>query len=92
MSYDINDGSSVTSVPWGNGNDNLAFDNDGNLWVMQDGGDFYIWVVKNGHTQASPDVEIFGITPAGAEPTGITFTPDNKYLFMSVLVLNDPTW
>lgn len=91
MNYEINDGSSTTSVPWGNGNDNLAFDNEGNLWVMQDGGNFYIWVVKNGHTQASPDVEIFGVTPAGAEPTGITFSPDNKYMFMSVLVINDPT-
>ncbi|MEL0456350.1 alkaline phosphatase PhoX [Flavobacteriaceae bacterium SZ-1-7] len=90
MSYDINDGSSTTSVPWGNGNDNLAFDGQGNLWVLQDGGNSYIWVVKNGHTQASPDVEIFGIVPNGSEPTGITFTPDYKYLFMSILLLNDP--
>ncbi len=83
-SYDINDGSSTTSVAWGNGNDNLAFDGDGNLWVLQDSGKGYIWVVKNGHTQASPDVEIFGSTPIGSEPTGITFTPDYKYLFLSI--------
>ncbi|MCF7560719.1 DUF839 domain-containing protein [Sabulilitoribacter multivorans] len=84
MSYDINDGSSTTSVAWGNGNDNLAFDGQGNLWVLQDSGNAYIWVVKNGHTQASPDVEIFGISPTGSEPTGITFTPDFKYLFLSI--------
>ncbi|MBC3758925.1 DUF839 domain-containing protein [Hyunsoonleella sp. SJ7] len=84
MSYDINDGSSTTSVPWGVGNDNMAFDGDGNLWVLQDNDNHYIWVVKSGHTQASPDVEIFGITPSGAEPTGITFTPDYKYVFMSI--------
>lgn len=83
-SYDINDGSSTTSVAWGNGNDNLAFDGDGNLWAFQDSGSSYIWVVKNGHTQLSPDVEIFGITPTDAEPTGITFTPDYKYMFMSI--------
>ncbi len=92
MSYDINDGNSTTSVNWGGGNDNLAFDGDGNLWVLQDDNSgskqFYIWVVKNGHTQASPNVELFGITPHDAEPTGITFTPDYKYLFMSFMAPN----
>ncbi|WP_406683741.1 DUF839 domain-containing protein [Seonamhaeicola sp. MEBiC1930] len=89
MNYDINDGTSTTSVAWGGGNDNLAFDGDGNLWVLQDDNSgakqFYIWVVKSGHTQASPKVELFGITPHDAEPTGITFTPDYKYLFMSFM-------
>ena len=83
-SYNINDGTSTTSVAWGNGNDNLAFDGDGNLWVFQDSGNSFIWVVKNGHTQGSPDVEIFGLVPTDSEPTGITFTPDYKYLFMSI--------
>ncbi len=83
-SYDINDGSSTTSVAWGNGNDNLAFDGEGNLWVFQDSGNSFIWVVKSGHTQASPDVEVFGLVPTDSEPTGITFTPDYKYLFMSI--------
>jgi len=83
-SYDVNDGSGTTSVTWGNGNDNLAFDGEGNLWVLQDSGNSFIWVVKSGHTQASPDVEIFGIVPTGSEPTGITFTPDYKYMFLSI--------
>jgi uncharacterized protein len=89
MNYDINYGSGTSSVPWSYGNDNLAFDGDGNLWVYQDGdlnnGDSnYIWVVKNGHTQLNPKVEIFAVTPKGSEPTGITFSPDYKYLFMSI--------
>ncbi|WP_339916615.1 alkaline phosphatase PhoX [Yeosuana marina] len=89
MNYTIDYGSGSSSVPWSYGNDNLAFDGDGNLWVFQDGdlknGDHnYIWVVKSGHTQANPKVEIFAITPTGSEPTGITFTPDYKYLFMSI--------
>lgn len=84
MNYDINDGTSTTSVAWGYGNDNLAFDGDGNLWVLQDGDKHYIWVVRPGHTQANPKVELFGIAPLGSEPTGITFTPDYKYLFMSI--------
>ena len=83
-SYDITHTAGTTTVPWGNGNDNLAFDNNGNLWVLQDGGDNYIWVVENGHTQASPKVRIFAISPSGSEPTGITFTPDYKYLFLSI--------
>ncbi len=84
MSYDITHSTGTISTPWGSGNDNLAFDGDGNLWVFQDGGNHYIWVVGSLHTQGTPDVEVFGIMPIDAEPTGITFTPDFKYLFMSV--------
>lgn len=90
MSYNINDGINITSVAWGSGNDNLAFDGDGNLWVLQDGGNNHIWVVRPEHTQANPKVDIFGTTPLGSEPTGITFTPDYKYLFMSILLGTDP--
>jgi secreted PhoX family phosphatase len=83
-SYDIEHVNGTTSVSWGNGNDNLAFDGEGNLWVLQDGGRDYIWVVENGHTQTTPKVKIFGRTPAGSEPTGITFSPDYRFLFMSI--------
>ncbi|MCE2788275.1 MAG: PhoX family protein [Saprospiraceae bacterium] len=82
-SYSITHNGGSTVVPWGTGNDNLAFDSQGNLWVLQDGDNNYIWVVLNGHSQASPQVKLFGIAPAGSEPTGITFTPDYKYLFLS---------
>ena len=84
MNYTIDFGTGTASIPWSYGNDNLAFDGDGNLWVCQDGDNNYIWVVKNDHTQANPKVKIFGITPKGSEPTGITFTPDFNYLFMSI--------
>ncbi|MBT8254697.1 MAG: DUF839 domain-containing protein [Bacteroidia bacterium] len=84
MNYDITHAGGTTSVSWGSGNDNLAFDGNGNLWVNQDGGNHYIWVVDNGHTQASPQVRIFGIAPSGSESTGITFTPDFKYMFLSI--------
>lgn len=83
-SYMIDFGTGSVSTSWGNGNDNLAFDGDGNLWVLQDGGKNFIWVVGNDHTQSDPKVKIFGRTPAGSEPTGITFTPDFKFLFMSI--------
>ena len=82
-SYNITHAGGTVSTPWGTGNDNLAFDSQGNLWVLQDGGTNYIWVVMSNHTQAVPNVKLFGIAPAGAEPTGITFTPDYKFLFMS---------
>ncbi len=83
-SYDIVWENGVTTVDWGTGNDNLAFDNQGNLWVNQDGGDNYIWVVRAGHTQASPQVDIFARAPFGSESTGITFTPDNNFMFLSL--------
>ena len=84
VSYAINHKGGNSSVAWGVGNDNLAFDNEGNLWVFQDGGNNYIWVVKKGHTQAAPQVQLFASLPTGSEPTGITFSPDNRFMFMSI--------
>jgi hypothetical protein len=82
--YNITSNGNVFSEPWGIGNDNLAFDGEGNLWVLQDGSKNYIWVVRNEHTQLNPRVELFGSTPLGGEPTGITFSPDKRFLFMSI--------
>lgn len=84
MSYNITHSGGTSSVAWGTGNDNLAFDNQGNLWVLQDGGNDYIWVVAPTHTQASPQVRIFSTIPSGAEPTGLTFSPDGAFGFLSI--------
>lgn len=81
--YSINLGNTIVSEPWGTGNDNLTFDDKGNLWVLQDGGAFHLWLVRPDHTQQNPKVEIFATSPNGSEPTGMTFTPDYKYMFMS---------
>lgn len=85
VNYNINYGFGNQNVQWGFGCDNIEFDNEGNLWVLQDGGNNHIWMVKANHTPANPKVELFGISPIGAEPTGISFTPDGNYLFMSFL-------
>ena len=82
-SYDVDGVGPLGNASWGTGNDNLAFDGDGNLWVLQDGGNNHIWVIAPGHTQASPQVRLFGKTPNGCEPTGITFSPDYKFMFLS---------
>jgi PKD repeat protein len=82
--YRINTSEGVVSEDWGGGNDNLTFDSKGNLYVLQDGSRDHIWLVKNGHTQAAPKVEIFMTTPKESEPTGMTFTPDNKFMFLSI--------
>ncbi len=84
MSYDITTPEGVFSESWGGGNDNLTFDDKGNLWVLQDGGNNYIWVVRPNHRQDVPNVELFASMPNGSEPTGLTFTPDFKYGFFSV--------
>jgi len=83
--YQITHNNGTSTVEWGTGNDNLAFDGQGNLWVLQDGDNNYIWVVENGHTQAQPKVKLFGRSPIGGEPTGITFSPDFRFLFMSMM-------
>ena len=83
--YDVDGTGPFAPEPWGLGNDNLAFDNEGNLWVLQDGTRNHIWVVGPGHTSISPNVRLFATTPAGSEPTGITFTPDNRFMFLSFM-------
>lgn len=83
-SYNINTGTEYYTEPWGSGNDNLTFDDKGNLWVLQDGGRNYIWVVRPDHTQEEPKVELYASFPIGSEPTGLTFTPDYKFGFVSV--------
>lgn len=84
MSYPIETPQGTFSTPWGNGNDNLTFDDKGNLWVLQDGSNNQIWVVAPDHTQSNPKVSLFATMPAGSEPTGLTFTPDFKYGFFSI--------
>lgn len=84
QNYLINYGIDSAWVSWGVGQDNLAFDSDGNLWVLQDGGNNYIWMVGKNHNASQADIRLFGNIPAGAEPTGLTFTPDGKYMFLSI--------
>lgn len=83
-SYVINSDQGVFTEPWGSGNDNLTFDDQGNLWVLQDGGRNYVWVVRPDHTQALPKVELFMSAPAGSESCGLTFSPDYRFGFISI--------
>lgn len=82
--YSFNTAQGMKSEAWGDGNDNLTFDELGNLWVLQDGGKNYIWVIAPDHTAANPKVRLFASMPAGSEPTGLTFTPDHKFGFFSI--------
>jgi secreted PhoX family phosphatase len=82
--YMVNTDNGPVPVYWGIGIDNLAFDNVGNLWALQDGGQNYIWKIASTHTMANPNISLFARIPLGAEPTGITFSPDNKFMFLSL--------
>ena len=84
QAYTINYGTGTVSELWRTGNDNLTFDSKGNLYVLQDGGRNHVWLIKSSHTPANPAVELFAVTPAGCEPTGMTFSPDEKFLFISM--------
>jgi len=83
VDFDINFGSGTKAVRFSSP-DNLCFDDLGNLWVNQDGGRNYFWVIGANHTAADPHVRIFANTPAGCESTGTTFTPDFRYMFVSI--------
>ena len=84
QTYPVNYGAGTVQEAWGTGNDNLTFDAYGNLYVLQDGSRNHIWLVKPCHTQAAPAVELFATTPAGSEPTGMTLSPDGKFMFVSI--------
>jgi secreted PhoX family phosphatase len=86
--YVINYGTGNATEPWGSGNDNLTVDDRGNLWVMQDGSNDHMWMVRPGHTQARPDVLLFARTPAGSEPCGFHMTPDFRFGFLSIQAPN----
>jgi len=74
----------IRKVEWGNGNTNFTFDNRGNMWVLQQQGDAYIWLVRPDHTRLRPRVELFAQTPLQSAPTGISFSPDYRFLFLSL--------
>lgn len=82
--YNIQTEDDIVEEQWRGGVDNLTFDDEGNLYVIQDGGRNHIWMVPFCHTQMNPAVKLFAVTPAGCEPTGMTFSPDFKYMFVSM--------
>lgn len=84
MAYTINHENGVSDYYLGYGHDNLAFDDLGNLYVLQDGENMHIWMIRPGHTQANPQIEIFARAPNGAETTGMTFSPDYKFMFLTI--------
>lgn len=79
------EGGGTQTVTWGSGIDNLSFDNLGNLWAQQDGGQSNIWVIRPDHTPFNPKADLFATTPSGSESSGLTFTPNFRYGFLSIM-------
>ncbi|MBU4610855.1 PhoX family phosphatase [Achromobacter sp. GG226] len=74
-----------------NSPDGLAFDNDGRLWIQTDGSfantGAYAGMGNNQMLVADPatrEIRRFLVGPSGCEITGITWTPDQKYVFINV--------
>ena len=84
QNYSIEHSTGTQTVNFGTGIDNLVFDGEGNLWALQDGGGFHIWVIRPDHTPVNPKVALFATVPMGAEGTGLTFSPDFRYGFLSI--------
>lgn len=83
-SYPIQHDDGITDIFLGYGHDNLAFDDVGNLYVLQDGEEMHIWMIRPNHTQSNPQIELFARAPLGSEPTGMTFSPDYKFMFITI--------
>lgn len=84
MNYNVPTANGHVLTTWGAGHDDLAIDHTGNIWVMQDGTPSNIWFIHKDHTQQAPDVRLFGVAPDGARPAGLTFSPDNHFMFLSL--------
>jgi len=82
--YDVHYDGGTQAENWGTGIDNLTFDGEGNLWALQDGGRNNLWVIRPDHTPENPKLELFMTTPRGSESTGLTFSPDFKFGFVSI--------
>lgn len=74
-----------------NSPDGLAFDADGRLWIQTDGNfsnvGNYAGMGNNQMLVADPvtkEIRRFLVGPSGCEITGITWTPDQKYMFVNV--------
>ncbi len=74
-----------------NSPDGLAFDADGRLWIQTDGNfsnaGAYEGQGNNQMLIADPvtkEIRRFLVGPSGCEITGITWTPDQKYVFINV--------
>lgn len=81
----------ITAENTFNSPDGLAFDADGRMWIQTDGsfantGD-YAGQGNNQMLVADPttkEIRRFLVGPAGCEITGISFTPDQKTVFINV--------
>lgn len=83
-SYPLTHNAGTENALWGFGHEHIAFDNAGNLWILQNAGKYYLWVVEPSHTQLSPKIKLFAIAPTDAKLKGISFTPDNRFMFITI--------
>ncbi|MEW6097931.1 MAG: PhoX family phosphatase [Pseudomonadota bacterium] len=74
-----------------NSPDGLAFDAQGRLWIQTDGNfsntDNFAGMGNNQMLVADPttkEIRRFLVGPSGCEVTGITWTPDQKYMFVNI--------
>jgi len=89
---DLRSGSAnVTADNTFNSPDGLAFDADGRLWIQTDGNfsnsGSYAGQGNNQMLIANPvtkEIRRFLVGPSGCEVTGITWTPDQKYVFVNI--------
>jgi len=89
----------VTADNTFNSPDGLGFDASGRLWIQTDGNDSNATIYENqGNNQmlcADPvtkEIRRFFAGPKGCEVTGLTFTPDQKTLFVNIQHPGNSRW
>jgi len=79
----------ITQHGWLTNPDNVAFDNQGRIWICTDGQPKAIQLNDGLYAadtvgKGRGETRLFMTVPVGAEMTGPSFTPDSKTLFISV--------
>jgi len=81
----VTESGETLEVPKINSQDSMEFDEDGNLYICQYSSYGVIWVVAKDHTSTNPKVNILAIAPRNLSLKGMTFSPDNRFMFLSLL-------
>jgi hypothetical protein len=80
----VQEGANVSGL---NNPDNLALDNQGNVYVIEDNGpgDIFIARVRNGNERVAQEVALFAsLSDCSAEPTGLYFDRNGKTAWVHV--------
>lgn len=66
--------------------DSMEFDKEGNLYICQYASYGVMWQVSKDHIPTSPKITILAVAPKHCKFKGMTFSPDNRFMFLSLML------